>query len=380
MSELTNAKTGRHDLRRKLLTSVSALTLIAIVCVAPEAKADDTDQPTVWIELGGQLNRLNDTQETFSPPLMAGRPSILSPSVTFEKLPLYSIDETGKIAFEPGGTDWVFSGSVRFGRSSSNRDARQQTNPKPFVEYGVSGERVVFNPVASQFADTAVHNNEQHLIVDFQVGKDVGLGMFGGHGSSVFNLGVRFAQFRSSSNIALQSDPDWHFTYKYLPNGFELLHQAFHTNRANLLAERNFHGVGPSLSWNGSAPFAGNPQNGELSFNGGLNGAVLFGRQRAKIHHQSTGRYRPLELGSIAGPFYVTSQPLPVNKTRARTVIVPNVGGFAGLTFRLQDFKVSAGYRADLFFGAMDGGIDAAKKENRGFFGPFASVSVGLGG
>ena len=380
MSELTNVKTGRSDLRWKLLTSVSALTLIAIVSAMPEAKADDTDQPTVWIELGGQLSRLSDAQETFSPPLMAGRPSSLSPSATFEKLPLYSIDETGKIAFEPSGSNWVFSGSVRFGRSGSNRDARQETNPKPFVEYVPSGTqtaKIVFNPVASQFADTTVHNNEQHLIADFQVGRDVGFGMFG---SSVLNFGVRFAQFNSKSNIALQSDPDWHFTYKYLPNGVVLLHQAFHTNRANLLAERSFHGIGPSLSWNGSAPFAGNPQNGELSFNGGLNAAVLFGRQRAKIHHQSTGRYRPLVLGSGAGPFYVTSQPLPVNKTRARTVTVPNVGGFAGLTFRLQDFKVSAGYRADLFFGAMDGGIDAAKKENRGFYGPFASVSVGLGG
>jgi hypothetical protein len=74
----------------------------------------------------------------------------------------------------------------------------------------------------------------------------------------------------------------------------------------------------------------------------------------------------------------VTYQPLPVDKTRARTVTVPNVGGFAGLTFRVQNFKVSAGYRADLFFGAMDGGVDTAKKENVGFYGPFVTISVGL--
>jgi|HubBroStandDraft_2_1064218.scaffolds.fasta_scaffold44336_3 hypothetical protein len=46
----------------------------------------------------------------------------------------------------------------------------------------------------------------------------------------------------------------------------------------------------------------------------------------------------------------------------------------------LQNFKVSAGYRADFFFGAMDGGLDTAKKENVGFYGPFATISVGLGG
>jgi hypothetical protein len=42
--------------------------------------------------------------------------------------------------------------------------------------------------------------------------------------------------------------------------------------------------------------------------------------------------------------------------------------------------KVKFGYRADLFLGAMDGGIDTAKKENVGFYGPFATVSVGIGG
>jgi iron complex outermembrane receptor protein len=382
MSELVNARKTTKDFHWRLLTTASAIALLANACGAGNARAsdDDGDQPQIWIELGGQLSRLNDGQETFSPPLMAERPSAFSPSGKFEKLPLSSIDETGKIAFEPSGSDWIFSGSVRFGRSSSNRDVRQETNPKPFTEYGQSGGRVVFNPVASQFADTAVHNNEQHLIADFQVGKDVGFGMFGKHGSSVLNLGVRFAQFSNKSNVTLQSDPNWHFTTKYLPNGLAILHQAFHTNRANLLAERNFHGIGPSLSWNGSAPFAGNSQDGKVSFDGGLNAAVLFGRQRARIHHQSTGRYRPLELGSEAGPFYVTSQPLPADKTRARTITVPNVGGFAGLTFRLQNFKVSAGYRADMFFHAMDGGIDTRKSENVGFYGPFATISVGIGG
>jgi|HubBroStandDraft_2_1064218.scaffolds.fasta_scaffold07892_3 iron complex outermembrane receptor protein len=380
MSELINKNDNRAAIRRKLLTGASVLALAACVCAGDAAQADDGDQPQIWIELGGQLSGLNDGQETFSAPLMAGRPSNISPSGRFEKLPLYSIDETADIAFEPSGSDWVFSGSVRYGRSSSNRDVRQGTNPKPFVEYGVSGDRVVFYPVASQFAETTVHNSAQHLIADFQAGKDIGLGIFGKHGSSMLNLGVRFAQFSSKSNIALQSDPDWHFTTKYLPNGLAILHQAFNTNRANLLAERSFHGIGPSLSWNASAPFAGNSQNGELSFDGGLNAAILFGRQRAEIHHQSTGRYRPLELGAEAGPFYVTHPPTPVNKTRARTVTVPDVGGFAGLTFRLQNFKVSAGYRADMFFHAMDGGIDTRKSENIGFYGPFATISVGIGG
>jgi hypothetical protein len=50
------------------------------------------------------------------------------------------------------------------------------------------------------------------------------------------------------------------------------------------------------------------------------------------------------------------------------------------LPFRYANAKLSFGYIADEFFGAMDGGIDAYKAENRGFFGPFANISIGLGG
>jgi len=56
------------------------------------------------------------------------------------------------------------------------------------------------------------------------------------------------------------------------------------------------------------------------------------------------------------------------------------VGGFAEISFRYADAKVSFGYRGDFFFGAIDGGIDTRKSENVGFYGPFASVSIGLGG
>jgi hypothetical protein len=59
---------------------------------------------------------------------------------------------------------------------------------------------------------------------------------------------------------------------------------------------------------------------------------------------------------------------------------VPNIGGMAGLSLKFPNAKVSLGYRADFFFGAMDGGIDIAHKENVGFYGPFAAISIGLGG
>ena len=205
-------------------------------------------------------------------------------------------------------------------------------------------------------------------------------------GSSVFSLGVRYAQFSMKSNIALKSDPDWHFVYgihHYPSLGAPTIRfvqsQPYHSNTANLQVERSFHGIGPSLSWNASAPFLGNTKDGEVAFDWGLNAALLFGRQKAKMHHQTTGKF---SLGTyLAHDHHHTTYQGPVtpDHTRSRAVTVPNVGAFAGLSFRLENFKASAGYRADFFFNAMDGGIDAAKKENVGFYGPFATISVGLG-
>ena len=383
MSELINAKNGRNNLRWKLLTTVSALALIGNLSAMSAAKAgDDTDRPTVWIELGGQLSRLGDGQETFNPnfPDSPARPSIFSPSQEFEKPPSYSVDETGNISFQPEGSSWVFAASVRYGRALSKKSAHQQTYPNVFKKYFSSGITSAAYPRAAKFADTSVHNDEQHLILDFQAGKDVGLGMFGGrHGSSTINFGVRFAQFTTKTNIAVHSNPDWHFSYIYTNGQKFVWRQPYHSNYAELEAKNSFRGIGPSLSWNASAPFAGAPQAGELTLDWGLNAALLFGRQKTRVHHHTTEQY---EVGRFLYPPPKTVEYFnaPPSRISSRTVMVPNVGGFAGVSFKFPNVKVSAGYRADLFFGAMDGGIDARKNENRGFYGPFASVSIGLGG
>ena len=60
--------------------------------------------------------------------------------------------------------------------------------------------------------------------------------------------------------------------------------------------------------------------------------------------------------------------------------VVPNLGGFAGFSVKYPNAKVSFGYKADFFFGAMDGGNDVRRVEDIGFHGPYASASIGLGG
>jgi hypothetical protein len=70
----------------------------------------------------------------------------------------------------------------------------------------------------------------------------------------------------------------------------------------------------------------------------------------------------------------------PAPHARSRSVVVPNIGGFAGLSFIYDAAKLTLGYRADFFFGAMDTGIDARKTSDVGFHGPFTTISIGLGG
>src|SRR6185437_2323061 len=137
---------------------------------------------------------------------------------------------------------------------------------------------------------------------------------------------------------------------------------------------RSFQGIGPSLSWDASATLAGNPDSSELTFDWGINAAMLFGKQKAKTHHQSSGRYNPGNFLNAAHYQSLYSHPSK-HYTRSHSVTVPNIGGMAGFSIKWSNAKISIGYRADMFFSAMDGGWDSAKKQNRSFMGPFASIS-----
>lgn len=380
MSELIQKDDNCANARRRLLTSASALALA--VGASSVAVAAEADRPQVWVELGGQFNRLEDGHEIFSPDLMSDRPTIFSPSSSFQKGPEHGFEETGQLIFQPKNSDWSFAASVRFGRASSNRHVRQQTYPKAHVKYVGTGQYTNF-PRAARFADTSARETQQHLIADFQVGKDVGIGLFNAdEGASTINFGIRFAQFLSKSNVALQSNPDWHFKYYTYRSIQYVIAQPYHSNVANLAVRRSFHGIGPSVSFKSTVPVASNGEDAELAVDWGINAAVLFGKQKTHVQHQATGWYQPgAFFGTVNNtPRQIVYQPGPVSLARTKSVAVPNVGGFAGISFKYAAAKVSFGYRADFFFGAMDGGIDARHTSDVSFHGPFATLSIGLGG
>lgn len=394
MSELMNIEVRQRPVRWQLLAGVSAMTLLPVMAAPQSVMArEDEARPTVWIELGSQIERADGGQQRFAPAFTAMiDPNIFTSPVTIQRPPRYAIGGEGRISFEPEKSDWVFSAAVRYGRSNNTKASHQQTNPEPAETHiivpliGKYSEGTA-RPIGNRFADTTSRNDESHMTLDFQAGKDVGLGLFGEGSKSVFSAGVRFAQFASKSTAKIGADPDFAFSYKYLthapsppiPVDVKIASQSWDLYSGKFDATRSFHGIGPSVAWDASAPLIGSPEVGEVALIWGVNGAVLFGRQKARVHHESRGDYHYLSFLSnlaITSSLYRHSH----DRTSSRSVTIPNVGGFAGLSVRYRDAKLSLGYRIDAFFGAMDGGIDARKTYDRTFYGPFASISVGLGG
>jgi len=380
MSELINTNDNRRAIRWKLLTSVSAIAL-AVASIGT-ARAEDSDRPQVWIELGGQMENITGQGQPIVPDFMSvfSMSSILQGKTTplqAQKPPTFSFGEEGSISFQPEGSDWIFSAGIRYGRSSNRRNVDHQTNNVHYAKY-YSG--VPCNPQYCSlftqvlFANTKVRHQESHAIVDFSAGRDVGLGFFGSDSSSVVSFGVRFAQFTSREQFDIRARPDLHF--KYLHLGSQTAPEPyFHSYHASGRSSRNFQGVGPSISWAASAPFAGNKQQGELALDWAINAGLLFGKQKTHVRHQQTGSYFPWSgFGA-----YTALPPTAGGHDNVRNLTVPNVGGSLGFSWRVQDFKVSLGYRADMFFGAMDTGVDTRKSSNVLFRGPYASISVGLG-
>lgn len=381
MSELISKNRQYGHIRRNLLANVSAIALLGYIWTTSGALAasQDEERPTVWIELGGQFERTDSQQSILAPPFVEQAPSALRDLMTDAQRPSpYALGEEAKISFEPEGTDWVLSASVRYGRANSARHPDHQGPKIRELHLTVSGHKFLdYSPSLVTFADGQTSARSTHLVADFKAGKDVGLGIFGSHAESVFSAGVRFAQFTSRNDVTLHARPDMDLTTKYSPGRYKIYHLVTHSFAAFLHAERNTQAIGPALSWDASAVVAGTDNGTDLTFDWGVNASVLFGRQRAKTHHQSSGYYRTGFFATLIASHFSNDGP---NRTRSRTVTIPNIGGFAGLSLKFPNAKVSLGYRGDFFFGATDGGIDAHQSTDQKFYGPFASVSIGLGG
>jgi len=390
MSELMNGAVRNTALRYWLLTTVSAS---ACVLTAFVARAEiDSDQPTIWIDVGGQLERVEATREPFAPTFTQQfeADNYLLPDHV-QKSPRYGNGFEGKLEVDPTGSPWSFAASLRYGRSNSAATSHHQVSKDPQfkVLFSVPALNIHFSQYVTghsqRFADAQSGADESHLLLDFQAGRDVGLGVFK---STKLDFGIRVAQFQSRASIQMTADSgsDMHYVSATQIAGYPAVirrpdvgHETWDLYHATALISRSFRGVGPSVGLNESVSLIGHSETMSVKFDFGANGALLFGRQKTSAHHQTLRR-------SPYVPHYYNFIPLQTvyhhsyDPSRSRMVTVPNVGGLAALSFVYARAKISVGYRADFFFGAIDTGIDTRRTSNVGLYGPFATISIGFGG
>lgn len=376
--------------RGRLLATASTIAIAVAINVPDPAFASGT---SLWLEYGWDVDNVRVSPDDFGLPLGPMVPSSGLTAPLTEKLNLsHSYSGEGKIIFQPGSSDWLLSASVRYGRAVGASRTRQALSPIPTTSFATYEFTYPYFPQSNKARTKPVHvsreklggdtsNAESHLLVDFEAGKDIGIGLFGPDGKSVFGAGVRFAHFTMSRTATdFRQTQGIHFesstfrTYTW-PGYGARRRELWDVVSANGSMTQDFIGAGPSVTWDASAEILGDAQSGELSLDWGANAAVLFGKQRKNIRHQS----------SIAGYCYGSQCPpagVPLtnqgHKSTTKSITVPNVGGFAGATLRYSDVKLSFGYRADLFIGAVDSGLETRKSSNLLLHGPFASISIGL--
>lgn len=323
MSELIAAR--QHGNYRHLLMS-GASALAMLVAVTTQAAADDQNHFT--IELGGQYGiESGGASDWLQPAGGEGGELFNSGGNIYRVRPSHSWNLDGAVKFQPAGMDLIFKLGAQFGRTGAKHNDRATTFAPSY--YG-----------STAYYTAHARHREEHVKVDFQVGKDFGLGMFGNNGgTSIFSVGIRYAQYNTRTNI------DFSTSTKYFVTGG--------TGRIS----RRFVGVGPMISWEASAPLSDDG----FGLDWGAELAVLFGRQKTQ---------------GIA----VYNDSFSYTLGHHRNTTVPEVGGFMGISWTCPDApaKVTFGYKVDALFNVLDSGLYNFRDSDRITHGPFLKVAVGV--
>jgi hypothetical protein len=295
---------SNHGLRIALLAGAS---VVALAAVAPSAGAADMNKTmpmkappapapketwSWWIE-GGAMN-------------VAGDAFSIGPVISNIK-PKWGWEGAAGFDWVPQGWGpWHLSGQFRYGTA-------QRTQ-------AFHGSTTLIVPTGTTLIAIASNNEkirDDHWLVDFAVGRDLGLG----NGSNAqWKLGLRVADLRAklTASGSVATTPG-------------------KTGVFSTVQKATFVGAGPRLGVDGSTPLGGG---WSIDWLGGV--AVLFGER------QTTQTTFPTPVG--AGVF------LPITSASAisDTTAVFNVDGQAGLSYWFSPtFKITASYRVDAYFSAL---------------------------
>ncbi|HEX5776671.1 MAG TPA: TonB-dependent receptor, partial [Caulobacteraceae bacterium] len=348
--------------------------------------------PYPWtVEIGGAAARFDAPMETFRP---AFTQTFTSPELPFPFHPQEEDLDWGdsreiKISYGWPGAAWRASASMR--RSESNGAVRAVPLQKMDGGYSFNDDFVVnypqyaylhfYIPGGTNYASTEARRREEHTLVDFMVGRDLGLG---GGLKSQLSLGIRYAQFKSSSRLRLSGisehddlRPENIAKYSYIND--------IHRYESSMEARREFEGSGPAIAWEAAMPFLGGERTGRLNLDVGATAGAFFGKRTASVQYQITDtilEHNPILVLGLDKPYRVissTSLP-PFTRNESDSTTIYSVGANLGVSYEIQRFKFSGGYRWERFFDAIDGGIEERKTYDRTIDGPYFKIAVGFGG
>ncbi|HEY1415428.1 MAG TPA: hypothetical protein VGF42_06040 [Caulobacteraceae bacterium] len=289
-------KTISNGVKRRLYWRASAIALIATAGLAGAAHAQDTGG--FWLQFAGGINfDSGGGLDTLPADTLAGDQRIK---------PNDDWDVDAKIGYQPHGSPWSFALGVKYGRT-----------------FGRSRDFAGTSAYGS-YLKTHATTNVSHAIVDFEVGRDVGMG----HGPTTVGLGVRYAHFAGNTHGS--------FTTSY-PTG-----EGFFSSSGTLQINRRTNIVGPRIFVNSSFPIS----TSHFAVGWGGDAAVLFGTT------------------SVDGSAIFNDGDVAFSGSRSESVTVPNVGAHLSLDYHMPGTPamISLGYRVDAYFGAMDGGVDVERK------------------
>jgi iron complex outermembrane receptor protein len=279
-----------------------------------------------------------------------------------------------RLTYRPQGGAWKISAGARFGRTNKTSNL--------FAEEAVSGHRKYEGHPSDQilyrynYTLTTVKDHEEHMLVDFAVGRDVGLGAFGEGGSSAVSVAFRHAKFNSTTNAEINGTPD-----HYIAAENVLKYPLHHTQYvSSSTAERSFEGAGPVLSWEASKRLKGGDEAGHLDLDWALSAGVLFGKQKTAIHEEGNAVYDYFFILQYPAFHNARESLMPADFNRSESVNAPTFGASLGLSYQIDRIKIGAGYRWERYFDVLDGGREEQQAVDRTIDGPYFKLSLGFGG
>ncbi|HEX5776473.1 MAG TPA: TonB-dependent receptor [Caulobacteraceae bacterium] len=323
------------------------------------------------VTVGGALSRIDGDYDPVIPEPFAATPDEINTS-RIQNTDL-ARNEGGEVelAWQPEGSVWRVSAGVRFGNAKGFDKRNAAVVGDTGCQFAAPCDGTAFFEEFDNWTRATVTDHEDQMVVDFEVGRDVGLGSL----ESRLSAGLRYAEITSSTLVDLTGIPDW-----TTPDANLFFGRVEHTYYdLEMTARRKFEGAGPTITWEGSKALFETDQAGRVNADWALTGGVLFGKQKASVDTEGTATFYDLKYFGNEDVF--TSLPaVDIAESRSKSATVPMVEAALGLSYEIERFKVGAGYRWERYFDALDVGADEHQDADRTIDGPYLKFSVGFGG